>query len=281
MSLSVTSAPPGAPSALAVLQALSMQTPASQTSAQQASGSGAVSGAAPTARPPSTIASSASLSASASAGGASSLFAVADGVGQALTVADAADAAGQSVMGLLQQMRSAAGQAADPSLSSGDRLQLDRRFQASVGQIAPTLAGATVNGINLVDGSMASGLKVALGDGATASLTPVDLSLGGSTLGLPPDASLATPDGAALTLASLGGAIGGASAGLSALQTQADQIGAHAGFVQTLGHALISPEQDGGDSVRLMALQVSQQLAAHPSAIANQSPQSILSLFRN
>ena len=269
MSLSVTSAPP---SALAVLQALSMQ-----TSVQQAPGSDVASGPVHSIPPASTT----SLSSSASANGASSLFAVADGVAQALTAADAADAAGQSVLGLLQQMRSAADRAADLSASSGDRLQLDRQFQVGAGQIAPTLAAARIDGINLIDGSMASGMKVALGDGATASLTPVDLTLGGPTLNLPADASLATPDGAASTLASLSGAIDAAGAGLSTLQTQADRIGAHASFVQTLGQALASPDQDGGDSVRLMALQVSQQLSAQPSAIANQSPQAILSLFRS
>ncbi len=110
----------------------------------------------------------------------------------------------------------------------------------------------------------------------------MDLTLGGSTLGLSADATVATPQGAASALADLGGAIGAAGVGLSTLQTQADQIGAHADFVQTLGQALASPElaspdADGGDSVRLMALQV----AAQPSAIANQSPLSILSLFRS
>ena len=66
---------------------------------------------------------------------------------------------------------------------------------------------------------MVSGLKVALGEGATASLTPLDLTRGGPTLGLPADASLATSDGAASILVGLGSAIGGASAGLSTLRT--------------------------------------------------------------
>ena len=264
MSLSVTPSALGAPNTLALLQALSQ--PASLPST--ASPAAAIAAADP------------SVSTSASAG-AQGLFSVADGVSQALTAADAADAAGQSVIGLLQQLRTAAGQAADPSTSDDQRAALDSQFQAGAGQIAPTLSAATAGGANLVDGSLASGLKVALGAGTTASLTPVDLSLGGSTLALPADASLATADGAAAAFASLGGAIGRASAGLSTLQTQADQISAHSGFVQTLGQALASPDQDGGDSVRLLALQVSQQLSAQPSAIANQSPQSILSLFRS
>ncbi len=263
MSLSVTSSP----SAVAILQALSLQ-----VSSPSSSGAGAVTATS------STKAASVTTPAS---NGVQGLFSVTDGVSQALTTADAADAAGQGVLGLLQQMRTAAGQAADPSASDSDRATLDQQFQASASQIAPTLSSATVNGANLVDGSLGSGLKVALGGGATVSLTPVDLSLGGSTLSLPADASLATAKGAASAYASLGGAIAGAGAGLSTLQTQADQIGAHAHFVQTLGQALASPAQDGGDSVRLMALQVSQQLSAQPAAIANRSPQSILSLFRS
>ena len=264
MSLSVTSAP----DTLALLQALSRQVPS-----QPAAGAGRTS-----ATDQTSTTAAPSVSASTSFPNPPS---VADGVAQALTSADAADAAGQSVIGLLQQLRAAAGQAADPLTSADDRAALNQQFQASAAQIAPTLAGATVNGANLVDGSLSSGLKVALGGGATASLTPVDLSLGGSTLSLPADASLATSDGAAAAFTSLGGAIGSASAGLSTLQTQADQISAHAGFVQTLGHALASSDQGGGDSARLLVLQVSQQLSAQPASIANQSPQAILSLFRS
>ncbi len=268
MSLSVTSAP----SALAVLQAMSPP-----ASSPQASSARTIDGAASAAAQSSSVTT---------ATGAHSLFAMADGVSQALTVADAADAAGQGVLGLLQQMHAAAGQALDPSTPTEERGRLDQQFKGSLGRIAPLLSSATVNGANLVDGSLSSGLKVALGGGATASLTPVDLTLGGTTLGLSPDASIATAEGAASAFASLGEAVGSASAGLSTLQTQADQIGAHSSFVQALGQALgspalASPDQDGGDSVRLMALQVSQQLSAQPTAIANQSPQAILSLFRS
>jgi flagellin-like hook-associated protein FlgL len=43
---------------------------------------------------------------------------------------------------------------------------------------------------------------------------------------------------------------------------------------------LAAPQDDSADSVRLLALQVSQQLAGQSSAVANASPQSVLSLFR-
>ncbi len=268
MSLSVTSAP----GALTVLQTLPQQTP-SQPAVDTAAAA------------PATVASVSTTASTTISGSAQGLFATAEGVSQALTLADAADAAGQAVIGLLQQMRTAASQAANPSASASDRLALSQQVQAGAARITPTLAAATVNGVNLVDGSSKTGAKVALGDGATASLTPVDLSLGGSTLDGAVNASMTTSDEAASTVASLGGTIGRASAGLATLQTQADQISAHASFVQTLGQALAAPAvtstDDDGDSMRLLALQVSQQLSTQSSAIANQSPQAILSLFRS
>ncbi len=278
MSLNVTSAP----QTLALLQALSLQNSGSQATAQTSSAqtSGAQTSGAQTSSA-STLAATASASTVTAGGAVQQMFAAADGVAQALTAADAAGAAGQGVIGLLQQMHAYAGQAADPAASAGDRAALERQFQASARQIAPTLSGATVNGLNLVDGSMASSLKVTLGDGSTASLTPVDLTLGGSTLGAAAQPFLATPQAAASASASIGTALGGASAGLSTLQTQADQISAHTDFVQTLASASATSADVDGDSARLLALQVSQQLSGQTTAIANGAPQSILSLFRS
>ena len=265
MSLSVNSAA----TALAALQTLpsgdaSAAAPASLASNQTAS----------------AVMRDPSVRPSAAPSAAQSLFAMAEGVGQALTAADAADAAGQTVLGLLQQMRQAAGQASAPDLSADARAQLGAHFQQAGADVAHALEGGTVNGVNLVDGSTSTGLKVWLGDGSTASLSPTDLTLGGSILAAPTGVDTATT--AATSVATLGEAIGTASVALSRLRGQADQISAHAGFVQTLGQALAAPGDDSGDSIRLLALQVSQQLAAQPAAaVANASPQSVLALFRS
>ena len=268
MSLSVT----GASSALAALQTLSLQ--ASDTAKSSTA----------TSSPAQSSPASSAVSVSTAAAGPQSLYALVDGISQAVTAGDTADAAGQTVLGLLQQLQDTAGRASDPAATPPQRAALQQGFQASVGQLGPAIAAASVNGVNLLDGSQVSGLKVALGDGATASLTPVDLTLGGPTLKLAQDASVATATAAASAFASLGGAIGAAGAALSTLRGQTDQVSAHGGFVQALGQALGAPggdEGDEGDSIRLTALQLSQQLSAQPGAIANQSPQSILSLFRN
>ena len=267
MSLSVSSAT----SALAALQALSAQ----------AAGAGATSSTPASASPSSTASPTTRDTTSVAGGDTLGLYALVQGAGQAATAADAADAAGQSVLGLLQQLRARADTAADPATSTASRASLDAGFQAIAAQIGPTLAAAGVNGVNLVDGSLDSGLKVALGDGTSASLMPADLTLGGPTLRLSADASVATATAAASAFSTLGAAIGATGSALDTLRGQADQIGAHVGFVQSLGQALAAPADDSGDSVRLLALQVSQQLSVQSGAVANASPQSILSLFRS
>jgi len=264
MTLSVT----GATGALAALQALSLTTSSDAKVAE----SRADAPPAPASEAPAVSKTSATLP---------SLFAAVDGMGQALSAADAAGAAGGAVLDLLQQMRDAAGQASDPTVADATRASLQHAFRAAAGSLAPTLAGATVNGTNLLDGSMKRGLKAPLGDGATASLTPLDLTLGGPTIDVPPDASIATAEDAASLSDTLGQAIGAAGQALSGLQNQADRLRAHGGALQALGATLASPADDGGDSIRLMALQVSQSLSASQGAIANAAPQAILSLFRS
>jgi flagellin len=253
----------GASGALATLQALSTS-----------GGAGAPAAASAATPTPASI-SSESVRSSAVQGA----YVAADAVSQALTAADAAGAAGQTVLGLLHQMQSLAGQASVPGLSSTDRAQLSARFQDAAGQIGPALSGAGVNGLNLVDGSQQASVKLALADGATASLTPANLAPGGPVLGTPPGVDTATA--ASSSLLTLGTALGAASDALSTLQGQAAQVDAHAGFVQQLGLSSAPSGDDGGDSVRLLALQISQQLSAQPSGVANAAPQAVLSLFRS
>jgi flagellin-like hook-associated protein FlgL len=216
----------------------------------------------------------------ASVGATASLYAVSQGVGQALSVADAASSAGQTVLGLLNQMQQAAGQAGDSGLSTADRQSLDQAFQASAAAIAPALQSASVGGVNLVDGSLNGSLKVALGDGAQASLSALDLQPDGATLALG-GASLATADDATAAQGRVASAIQSASGAVEGLQAQAGALAGHASLVQSLGQAAAAPSTDGEDGARLLALQVSQQLSAQTGAIANAAPQQILALFRS
>ena len=103
----------------------------------------------------------------------------------------------------------------------------------------------------------------------------------GPTLGGSAGAAVATATAAAPMASPSVAKAGAAGSALGTLDSQAEQITAHVGFVQNYSQALASPSDDGGDSVRLLALQLSQQLSTQTTAVANASPQSILSLFRN
>jgi flagellin len=110
-------------------------------------------------------------------------------------------------------------------------------------------------------------LAISINPQSQAQVTPQDLT-NGAAGSLPPNAG-ATPsadqsDGAGDV-------------------PQSDQIAAHAGLVAQASQSMQAigshPDLDG-DSARLLALQVSQQLGSQSQSIANQAPQALLSLLR-
>jgi flagellin len=197
--------------------------------------------------------------------------------GRLLTSASAADAAvsaGSTIQALLAQMRQAADTATNPSLSSAQRQSLDSGFQANLANIQSAVAGASVDGVNLIDGSAPSG--------AAATFAGVNLSLGGPLIGLGPGANLLDPLAAATIAGQLGTALGNVGQAINQLSSQGQAVQAHLVVVAQAGSAL-SPGLSNdlsADGARLAALQVRQQLTSGAGAIANQTPQAILSLFR-
>jgi len=115
-----------------------------------------------------------------------------------------------------------------------------------------------------------------------ASLSGVNLSLGGPLIGLPAGASLSDPATAASLADQLGAAIDNVGQAVSQLSAQGDSIQTNLALVAQAGlssSAGVDPTLDG-DSARLTALSVQQQLAVSGDSIGNQAPQSILALFR-
>lgn len=247
---------------------------------QTLASSGPGASATPTASARAGDASASTPSPTAAIGAGAGVYAASQGVGQALSAADAAASAGQSVLGLLTQMRQVAAQAGGTDLATAARQALDQAFQAGAAAISPTLQSAAVGGVNLVDGSSPP-LKVTLGDGAQTALPTLDLRSDGPTLALG-GATLATAADAATAQGQVETAIQGASGALAGLQARAGALATHAALVQSAGQTAVAPSADAGDDgARLLALQVSQQLSAQTNAIANATPQQILALFRS
>jgi flagellin len=198
------------------------------------------------------------------------------GLVDAATAVDSAVAAGTTIEGLLARLRQDALSAADSRLSSDARAALDTGFQTDLAGVQSAIAQAGIGGVNLLDGSATDG-----GQGGSASLTGVDLTLGGPLIGIAPGASLTDPGQAASLAEQLGSAIDNVRRAVGGIAQQGDAIQSHLAVLQQAG---LAPSAGASgldtDGARLQALQIQQQLTLSGAAIANQAPQSILALFR-
>lgn len=197
------------------------------------------------------------------------------------SIADVAVGAGQSVASLLGKLKDEATAAQNPSLDPTTRQTLNTDYASTLSQIASTVAGASFDGVNLVDGQPTAG--VTAGAGGT-SLTSQNLSLGGPVVTLAATSSLGTPTAATSALSDITNSLSNLETALNALSDQANQVSAHSAvlnqFTGVLQVGSTANTDSGADGARLLALQVQQQLSGQTQPIANQSPQMVLSLFR-
>jgi len=173
---------------------------------------------------------------------ADSLGTVTAGLDRAASITDAALAAGQTVSGLLDQMKTL--------VSGGDGASgagVNKDFASLVSQLSAAVSGAGFDGVNLLDGSAGSSVTVGLG----------------------PDASMAN----------LSTALGQISDQSRQIQAHAAFV-SRLSDVLALGAGADVAPPTSADGARLMALQVQQQLATQGGSIANSAPQVLLSLFK-
>lgn len=213
----------------------------------------------------------------------SALDSVKTSLNRATSIADVALAAGAQISDIITELKSKAVAASDPSASDASKKAYNDEFQALVASITSFAANATFDGKNILNGSETADLDFLASADAqeTIALSPQDLDaaalgLDGLSLETDPDAALAAVE-AALTQS---------NSALAELGAQAKQIERHTVFVGKLMDSLevgvgnLVDADLAKESARLQALQVQQQLGTQALSIANQSPQSILSLFQ-
>lgn len=219
---------------------------------------------------------------------------------RATSIADVSLAAGASISDLLIELRQKATAAADPSASLASRTAYNDEFQSLLISLESFARNATFDGANLLNGIVppATTLEPMIflaNSGATETIrldrqnfTLAGLGLEASDFSPPATAfNLLSQDNAAGALAAVSAALNTVSSGLAELGAQAKQIESHNLFVSKLLDALetgIGKLVDADlakESARLQALQVQQQLGVQALSIANQAPQTILSLFRS
>jgi flagellin len=200
---------------------------------------------------------------------------------------DVALSAGQSISDLLIQLKTAALSASDSSLDTASRQALNANFTALRDQITTIVNNAEFNGFNLVNGSTNQITALASADGTRRITTQAqNLSLSGSIVTLSTTATISTQTKASALVATIQTSLTNVDSALAKLSAGAAKFSIQATFAQKLSDTLtqgignLVDANMAQESAQLQALQVRQQLGIQALSIANQSPQSILSLFR-
>ena len=224
-----------------------------------------------------------------------SLNAVKDSLQRSESTVDVAIAAGTSVSDLLLQMKQKALAASDTSLDQASRNALNEDFMSLRDQVGKSVSNASFNGINMLDGTQPGGvatIAALANDTGTSKLTVQgqDMSLGGTVLGggagLTSTSTIGTQTNAAGMITIIGTAIASVSNALSQLGTGSKALASHLTFIGKLQDAVdagignLVDADLAKESAKLTALQTKQQLGVQALSIANQTPQTIMSLFK-
>jgi flagellin len=200
---------------------------------------------------------------------------------------DVALSAGQSISDLLIQMKQKALAAADSSLDTASRQALNANFTALRDQITTIVKNAVFNGFNLVDGSTNQITALASADGSRRITTAAQkLSLSGSIVTVKSTSTISTQAKASTLVATIQASLSNVNSALAKFSSGAAKFSIQATFSQKLSDTLtqgignLVDANMAQESAMLQSLQVKQQLGVQALSIANQAPQTILSLFR-
>jgi flagellin len=199
---------------------------------------------------------------------------------------DVALSAGQSISDLLIQLKTAALSASDSSLDTASRQALNANFTALRDQITTIVKNAVFNGFNLVDGSTNQITALASADGSRRITTAAqNMSLSGGIVTLKSTATISTQSKASALVSTIQTSLTNVNSALAKLSSGAAKFSIQGTFAQKLSDTLtqgignLVDANMAQESAQLQALQVRQQLGIQALSIANQAPQTILSLF--
>jgi flagellin len=212
----------------------------------------------------------------------SSLLSVQDSLNRAAGVSDVGVSAGQTISGLLGQLRdkAQAAQGAGPD----QQASLNADYQQVLGAIDQVAGSASFQGVNILDGSSGDlQFKADATGDSTLTVAGQDFTTGGPVLGLAGTSLQGSPDDVAGVLGQVDTASQALAGQLSQMNAQSAQIQGHLTVVGQLQSALTGQGATDldADGARLQALMAQQTLAGQGSGMANQAPQALLALFRN
>jgi flagellin len=216
-----------------------------------------------------------------------SLNAVLNSLQRGASVIEVSLAAGETVADLLVQLKEKALAASDTSLDASSRSALNEDFKAIRDQIAKAIENADFNGTNLIKTGATDLQALANSDGTSKLTASAEiLALGGSIITLTATSTIGTATTAAAAISTVTTSLNNTTAALARLGTKAKAFESHMTFVTKLQDALevgignLVDADLAKESAKYQALQTKQQLGIQALSIANQAPQTILSLFR-
>jgi flagellin len=214
----------------------------------------------------------------------SSLNAVKDSLQRGQSTIDVGLAAGDTITDLLGKMKEKALAASDTSLNTASFNALVSDFTSLRDQITKAVTNAKFNGVSLVDGTTTKLQFLSNSDGVAYTVAAKTLSLVG--LGLTATSSFTTAAAAKTMITTMTTAMTTATNKLANLGTSSTGLDMHLTFTGKLQDSLdagvgnLVDADLAKESAKLQSLQTKQQLGVQALSIANQTPQSILSLFK-
>jgi flagellin len=214
----------------------------------------------------------------------SSLNAVKDSLQRGQSTIDVGLAAGDTITDLLGKMKEKALAASDTSLNTASFNALKADFNSLRDQITKAVTNAKFNGVSLVDGTTTKLQFLSNSDGVAYTVNAKTLSLVG--LGLSAAASFTTAATAKTMIDTVTKSMTTATNKLANLGTSSTGLDMHLTFTGKLQDSLdagvgnLVDADLAKESAKLQSLQTKQQLGVQALSIANQTPQSILSLFK-
>jgi flagellin len=213
--------------------------------------------------------------------------AVTDSLNRGMSAVDVAMSAGQSISDLLIQMKQKALSAADMSLDTASRQALNQDFVALRDQITTIVKNAVFNGFNLIDGSTSQITALASSDGVRhITVGAQKMTLSGAIVTIKSTGTISTMAKASTMIATVQASLTNLNSALAKMSAGSKKFSIQLDFTQKLSDTLTTgighmvDADMAKESAMLTSLQTKQQLGVQALAIANQAPQTILSLFK-
>lgn len=215
------------------------------------------------------------------------LSAVGQSLDRGISTVDVALAAAGAVSDLLLEMKEKAVAAADQGLDTTSRTALSQDFVALRDQITSVVENAEFNGTNLIDGGTDAIVAITNAD-ATQTLTVEHqtLTLSSANIPITTNQTISSQATASAAVTDISNAINNLNSALTKLGAGSTSLEQSRSFASQLSDVIevgignLVDADLAKESASLQALQVKQQLGIQALSIANQSPQSILSLFQ-